>query len=191
MLTRTLRSAATAAALLVVAACASSRPEPIHRENLEQIRANVVEIRKSERLVTLQAPDSSTTVTVEMGPEVRNFDQIQVGDSLVVSYYQSISFTSKDPNEPVPPGTFIVGSGRAPEGARPGAAGAIVSEVVVTFQTYDDTTRIVTFTDETGRAHAATVKREDGRQFAMKLRRGDRVAITATDAVAVMVEAGK
>src|SRR5262245_2289680 len=55
-----------------------------------KITAQVVAIDKASRTVTLKGPKGNV-VDVVAGDEVKNFDQIKVGDLVVVSYLQSLS----------------------------------------------------------------------------------------------------
>src|SRR5262249_48781075 len=55
-----------------------------------KVTAQVVAIDKVTRTVTLKGPQGNT-VEVVAGDEVKNFDQIKVGDMLVVAYAQALS----------------------------------------------------------------------------------------------------
>jgi len=55
-----------------------------------QIRAKIVELDKAERIATLQGP-KGRLVTVNVPPEVKNFDQVEVGDELVVRYAVAVA----------------------------------------------------------------------------------------------------
>ncbi len=54
-----------------------------------EVTATVMAIDKANRTVTLKGPKQ--TVDVVAGPEVRNFDQIHVGDLVVVKYERALS----------------------------------------------------------------------------------------------------
>lgn len=49
------------------------------------IRAKVVELNKRNRTAVLKGPDGNL-VTVHVPPEAKNFDQVSVGDDLVIRY---------------------------------------------------------------------------------------------------------
>lgn len=59
-----------------------------------EITASVEAIDKATRTVTLKGPEGKL-VDVVAGPEVRNFDQIQVGDMVVVEYMRALSLELK------------------------------------------------------------------------------------------------
>ena len=54
-----------------------------------EITATVVAVDKATRTVTLKGPQR--TVDVVASDEVRNFDQIRVGDRLVVKYVEALT----------------------------------------------------------------------------------------------------
>jgi len=93
MKTRSILAAGAAAAMLW--GCAKpTPPAPLQRESVQQVEATVVGIQKQKRLVSLRGPEGRT-LTVEAGPEVRNFDQIQVGDQVIASPAASRAFDGR------------------------------------------------------------------------------------------------
>jgi len=189
--TRMLRLAfTTAAAATLLAACASEPPAPIERKSVQKVEATVVEVQTAKRLVSLRRPDGQV-VTVELGPEVRNFDQIHVGDKVIASYYEAIGFALMDPKEPTAPGEAAVVAGRALPGERPEAAVGGFVETTVTIESVDNKAHTVTFKGEDGLVRTVPVEKEDGRVFASKLKPGDRVVISYEEAIAISVEPGK
>jgi hypothetical protein len=87
--------------------------------------ATVQSINPDDRTVVLQYPDGSVS-TYECGSEVRNFDQIKVGDQVTATVAESVAIGLVKGGMPIGAGTSsaIV---RAPLGARP--AGKIVDTV--------------------------------------------------------------
>lgn len=191
MNTRTIRNAAAmSAALLFLAGCASSPPAPIERKTVKQVEATVVAIHSSKRLIGLRRADGQV-VTVELGKEVVNFDQIKVGDRVIASYFEAISFSLVAPREATAPGAAGVVAGRAMPGERPEAALGGFIETTVTIESVDNVAHTVTFKGDDGMVRTVSVEREDGRAFASRLRPGDRVLITYAEAIAISVEPGK
>jgi hypothetical protein len=132
---RPLRSSfvlATLAGLALASACKSSEPEPSdgsksssaahHAEisNEFTAMAEVVGVERETRVLTFRREDG-TQLQVEAGPAVRNFDQIAVGDALVLRYRETLAV------QVVPPGTAPeapqvgVTAARAQPGERPAA----------------------------------------------------------------------
>ena len=62
--------------------------------------AHVLAIDKAGRILTLLAPKKNV-VDLEVGEEVRNFDQVKVGDQLRIEYYESAALYlgSPDPDQ--------------------------------------------------------------------------------------------
>jgi hypothetical protein len=72
----------------------ASAPGTATLTNAAVITARVEAIDKASRQVTLKGPKGNLK-TVTAGPEVRNFDQIAVGDMLVVRLIESLTLTLK------------------------------------------------------------------------------------------------
>src|SRR5258706_502711 len=69
--------------------------------NVVEITAWVQAIDKANRGVTIKGPRGRVE-TVTAGPEVKNFDQIKVGDSVVLRYVEALSLElTKDGTAPV------------------------------------------------------------------------------------------
>src|SRR4051812_38109569 len=56
-------------------------------ERVAQISASIEAVDSAKRTVTLKGPGGEI-VTLAVGPEVQNFDQIRVGDLVVVRYLE-------------------------------------------------------------------------------------------------------
>lgn len=154
-------------------------------EQVAQATATVTKIDPEKRLLTLRTEDGRE-FTVEADAEVRNFSQIEVGDTVDVSYYQSLAadLTNAPPSDSVD--AVIVGS-RSQEGQRPGGSVGSVYTAVVTINEVDPETHTVTFTGPGGTPREATVQRPDARDFVSQLKPGDRVQITYGEALAIAV----
>ncbi len=87
--------------------------------------ATVQSIDAANRTVVLEHPDGSTT-TYECGPDVRNFDQIKVGDQVTATVAESVAIVLIKGGVPPAAGTATA-MVRAPLGAKPG--GRIVDTV--------------------------------------------------------------
>jgi hypothetical protein len=188
---RTRSILAAGAALAWLGACAHpTPPAPLQRESAHQVEATVVAVQKAERIVSLRGPDGRT-LTVEVGPQVRNFDQIQVGDRVIASYYEAVGFALKKPGEGDGGSDAGLIAGRAKPGDRPAAAVGHYAQTTVTIESVDRKTYTVTFRGEDGLTRAVPVVTPEGRAFASKLKPGDQVEISYEEAVAISVEPGK
>jgi hypothetical protein len=180
MRTTSMTVAAMAAGILL-AAC---QTEPAMVERTSEVSATVAAIDLPERLVTLRGPEGNL-FTVEVDEEVRNLAQVEVGDQVVVSYYEAIAAQIAKTGAEASAGVTAT---RAPTGARP--AGELAQEVTATVQITDVdlATHTVWFTDPEGVAQAITVQDPGMQDFIRTLKAGDEVAVTYTEALAISVE---
>jgi len=177
-------AAAMAGVTAAIAGCASEPPQPVVRDAMQTVSATVVAIKPADRLLQLKGP--TRTLFIEVGPEVRNFDNIHVGDKVNVSYYEAIAAqlakkgASGAPQEAV--STYT-----APEGARPaGAVGHSIS-TTVNIQSVDTSFNTVTFKRDDGTVHTVAINSPQGQKFIRTLKPGDNVDVVYTEAVAVTV----
>ncbi len=177
-----------AVGLLALASACGRDPAPADtasRERVVETTATVEAVNADTREVMIRTADGRL-VTVEASEAVRNFDRIEVGDRVRISFVESVAAEMAavdDAGEPT--ATDMVA--RAPEGERPaGLVGSRV-ETVVTFENFDPATDTVTFTTPDGLAHSLVV--DPGmRAFAMRRAPGDRVRVTYTVGLAIAVE---
>jgi hypothetical protein len=173
-----------------LAACTRTPPEPVKVEESVSVSATVEAIDLANRLVTLSVPEGDA-VTVEVSPEVRNLAQVKVGDQLTVTYYAAIAAEFKKPGEGAEGVKEEVGAGRAAPGERPaGAVGRQVTATVV-IESVDKETNTVSFRGPQGMLRTITVQDPDAQAFVKKLKMGDQVELTYTEAVAVAIEPAK
>ena len=175
---------ASALALLVLAGCATG-PTTAEREDFEEGTAVVEAIYPERREVLLRTADGRQ-LTVIAGREVRNFDQIEVGDTVRAVYMESVAARMAEPGEGGPT-TGVVLTERAAPGELPGAAEGVSVTAVVDVISYDPATHVATFRMPEGDVHSLVV-RPEMRAFAAARRPGDRVSLTFTQAMAVALE---
>ena len=165
---------------------AASQPLPSGTvgANLVTATARVKAIDQQTRQVTLQRADGSE-VTVYADETVRNLPQVQVGDEVTASFYESLAYEVKKPGTTTPGATVAEETARAKLGERPAGAGTRVTTIVATITGIDKAAGTVTLQGPTGRA--TTVKARDPRNLD-RVVVGDLVEITYTEAVAVSVD---
>jgi hypothetical protein len=176
------------AAALLLAGCAEMGigvNQPATQESLSTASATVERIDQKTRDVTLRDDADGTTFTVTAGPEVRNLEQVKAGDHVQIQFYQATTVSMADPADTGEAATSVV-AGRAPEGARPGAAAAVTDSLVVTVVNYDRSSGLATFRTPDGFTRRAVVP-PNLRRFAETRGPGSRVLVTMTRAVAVSV----
>lgn len=180
----------SAGAALLLGACASEPPQPLNLEGIEEISATVEAIDVGTRMISLAAPNGEK-VTVQVAPDVRNLAQVEVGDRVVARYYESLGAElrrrgdgSGETQAPVVETTVA----RAAAGARPGGIVGMQSRQTVRITGIDNRNHVVSFYGSDGLARSLPVRSPEGREFVSKLKVGDEVELSYTEAVAVSVE---
>ena len=168
-------------------ACATGKKETtVEKSRLVTITATVVAIDQATRVVTLKGSQGNT-VTFRADERVRNLPQVQVGDEVAVNYYESLVLRLLKPDEAAV-NEASVGAARAKSGEMPAAVGGGQVTVTVSIEAIDKGAGTVTFKDPAG--GLATVRARDPKNLE-KIKVGDRIAITYTEALAVNVEKTK
>ena len=94
-----------------------------------KIVATVESIDAAKRHVTLKGPKGNV-LPLTVGPDVRNLEQVKVGDKVVVRYAEALSLTLKKDGKELRSSTEASTGARAKAGERPG--GVVAEEVKVT-----------------------------------------------------------
>jgi len=149
------------------------------------VTATVEKIDQKQRLVTLRGPDG-TSQTIRLGPEVKNFAQLKRGDSVVATYYQSLAFKVVKPGDAALGVTGVEGVAAAEPGQKPGAVGGRVMTLVADIVKIDRKHQQVTLKGAKGKTLTVDVERPE---VFDKIKVGDRVEITYTEAVGIDVRA--
>ena len=148
-----------------------------------QISAQVVAIDKASRKVTLKGP-KGRVVDVVAGDEVKNFDQIKVGDSVVVRFLQALSLSLKKTTSGKGPSETSAAASAKP-GERPAASVARQVTVIADVTAVNPKTKTISLRGPKGNVVTLDVQNPD--QFkAVKV--GDKVEAVYTEAVAISVE---
>lgn len=186
--TRFSRGGVLSTALIALCAANVVAQESVEFTDVAEIAATVTDIDQAQRLVTLRGSEGYE-ITVEAGPEVRNFAQIEVGDTVRLGYELYYSAALVDPEQvPEVIAAASAGAARAEEGERPGAVIGVVESMIVLIESIGPEGRTATFITPDGGLQAIYVEREEGRAFARSLAAGDLVELTAGEAIAVVVE---
>ena len=163
-------------------------PQSAQRELMLDTLAVVENVNQSNREVRLRTTEGKE-LTVLAGPEVRNLAQVAAGDTVRLTYYESVVARMAEPGTGGPATTSIV-TRRAPEGSKPAGLYGATTDMVVEFLAYDPATGMVTFKTPDGVSQTVVVN-PAMRGFAAARQAGDRVAVQFTNAVAAsIVETG-
>jgi len=187
------------ATLLIITACSTTPPPPpatgtssaVFKEgvpgglvvNTVNVSARVTAIDAASRKVTLLGPDGNK-LTVKVGPEAVNFDQIRVGDLVNATVTEELVVYLNEEGAPAPDGTAGVVA-LAPKGAQAGGLVAETTQITATIKAIDTTNRTATVLFEDGSTKTFPV-RDD---IDLSVRKpGEKVVFQATEMVAISVE---
>ncbi len=180
---------AIAAALMAIALAFGSWVQAAEQQEMEPIVGSVSEtvatvedIDKDNRRLTLKGPEGRT-FDVKIGPQVQNFDQIDKGDEIEISYLGSVSLRIS--TEPVPPAEFAQFTEVAPPGEKPRVVEAATLQMAATVDKIDKDKREVTVTGPRGNTRILNAPEEVDLD---KLNEGDQIVVTYTEAVATSVK---
>jgi hypothetical protein len=149
-----------------------------------EVSAQVVGIDKATRTVTLKG-QKGDAVDVVAGDEVKNFDQIKLGDFVVARYAQALSLELKKTKGDPGAVTVREEAAKAQPGARPGVAGARQVTALADVVAVDPKKSTITLRGPRGNIVSLDVQNPD--QFKV-VKQGDQVEVTYTEAVALSVE---
>ena len=178
-------------AILAVAAIVGSawaqQPGGAYTSSVVRTTATVTAIDPAARAVTIQGDHGP--VTIQVGPDVKNFNNLKVGDRVNISYYQGIAAQLVKGGKKVSDSavsTFRQGNSPGPGLTLSGVIGASAT-VTVKIQDVNLPTNTVAFTQSDGTTHIVQVKSPEMQNFIRELKRGDTVQVTFTDSLAVEV----
>jgi len=150
--------------------------------NVVEITASVQAIDKANRTLTIKGPRGRVE-TVTAGPEVKNFDQIKVGDNVVLRYVEALSLELKKGGTAAVARTDREVGGTAKAGDKPAAGVGHQVHVTADVVAVDAATQTVSLR---GPKQTVDLKVRDPEQFKL-VKVGDQVEATYTEAVALSV----
>jgi translation elongation factor P/translation initiation factor 5A len=199
MKTKTLNWAAMAlvpAAILTFTSCSSSKggseettlaaQEGVPGGTLvetHKTQATVTGIDPASREVTMVTPEGKKS-KYTAGPEIRNFDQIQIGDQVKATVTKTVHIRLLEPGETLPPGQSS-NVAVSPEGSKPGVMKSETTQATARIEVLDAKKRKVTLRYADGDSETYDVRKDVDMS---KARVGQDVLIRATEAKAIRVE---
>jgi hypothetical protein len=161
----------------------SSAPGKFAAAAAVEVTAMVTSIDKGTRTVTLQGPQGRV-LDVVAGDEVRNFDQIRVGDSVIVQYVEALTLELKK-SQGTPGATASGAAVRAAAGESP--AGAVGRQIVVLADVVALDRAKSTISLKGPRGNVIDLKVQNQDHFKV-VKKGDQVEAVYTEAVAIAVK---
>ena len=157
------------------------------RQQAITVTATVESVNAAERLVTLRGPNGDTN-TVRVSDEVRNLPQVKRGDHVVATYYESIAYEVIAPGDAKPGISGTGATARAPLGEKPAGLGAREITLVADVEKLDAADRTAVLRGPQGQVIEVNVQNPT---VFDKVKVGDRVQITYTEAIAIDVHPAK
>lgn len=147
------------------------------------VTTTVSAIDKATRSVTLTGAEGRQA-SFTAGPEIRNFDQLRVGDRVEATLIERLKvFVRSGEEEPSVSHSAAIAA--APKGAKPGVMAGEMYEVVATVKAIDPETRTATLLFSDGQSRTVPIRRD------VELSRykvGDNVVIRVSTALSVIVK---
>ncbi|MDM8355546.1 hypothetical protein [Pandoraea communis] len=159
----------------------AARPAPIVKGGIVEFGTTLLGVDAKNRTIQV-ADDHGKPVTLAVGPEVRNFDQMRKGDKVVVAYERSVAI-SVAPGDGIRSRVVTEAADRAARGQRPAADAARNLKVVATVQRIDRNSNVVTLR---GPSRTVDVAVSDPKLLE-GVKVGDSVTVNYTEAVAIAV----
>ena len=177
-------SIALAAFVSVLPAAAQEEERPARLDAaVLKMEATVAAVNQETREVTLKGADGET-VTITAGEEVKNLDQVDVGDKVDVEYVEMVAMEVMPPGDVEMATMTAAAKKTAPLGEKP--AGAMVQEttVITVIEAIDKEKQLVSLKGPDG--NTKTVRARNPANLE-KIAVGDKVKITYTTALAITV----
>jgi hypothetical protein len=149
-----------------------------------EVTAKVIAVDPAQRTVTLQGTGGKTR-TIEVGDQVRNFDQIKVGDTVHAKYTQALALELKKGGGtmPAPTEERAITPPPAP-GAKPGGTAARKVTATGEVIAVNPSKQMVTVRGPGG--NEVDVEVQDPNQL-KDIKNGDHVQVTYVEALALAV----
>jgi len=147
------------------------------------INATVEAVDKDKRTVTLKG-SGGRTVTLKVGPNAKNFDQIKVGDKVKGKFLDSVALFVRKAGTP-PDAAEMQAISVAPRGQKPKAMTVDTVEISAKVEKIDYKKRLVTLKGPEG--NTRTIKVDPRVKRLAEIKVGDDIVLRHTEALAIEV----
>ena len=157
----------------------------VDRENRQKVTAVIEAVNSENRMVTVRSIGRDEVIVMEVGDEVRNLDQVEVGDRVVIEFLEALAVDLKKGGGIEPSAGIGTAAARAEPGEKPagGVSNAVV--LVATILGIDPDEPSVTLQGPEGDIVEILVREPEKLKLVDV---GDQVVITYTRALAIAVE---
>jgi Cu/Ag efflux protein CusF len=150
-----------------------------------ELQATVTAIDLDSRMVTLKGPEGNEK-TIYVDERARNLPQLKVGDVVKIVYVEALAWQVQKSKKGAPSAAVESAATRTEPGEKPGGAVAQRISITASIEAIDLPNGTVTLKGPEG--NTRTIKARDPANL-KKVKVGDLVDITYTEAVALTVEA--
>ncbi len=154
---------------------------------VSQVKASVIAVDAETRQVVLKGPEGAI-FTVHAGPVIKKFDEIKIGDSIVLTQTDAVVVDIAQPEEGQGIGIEIAQAvGTAPENAPP--AGEVIDTIRLTGEIVriDAADGELTLRGPEGRVYSVQAKNDEQKAKIKDLKIGELVQVTFQQSIAVAV----
>jgi hypothetical protein len=149
------------------------------------VTATVEDIDYDKREITLKGPEGKSEKFV-VSEAVKNFPQMKKGDEVKIGYYESIGLALRKPGEAMSPTSHTHAVFAREPGQKPGAGEVAVTEITATVEGIDREKREVTLKGPEG--NSVTIEVDPSVGDLSRIKKGDEITATRTEALAISVE---
>ncbi len=186
------RTIAGASALLGLSLCLMSTQalakddmkRVVERENMQKLTGVVEAVNAENRIVTIRSLGRDEVIVMEVGDEVRNLDQVKVGDRVVTEFKEAVAVDLKKGGGMEQGAGVEASAGRAEPGMKPSGSMSETVTLVATIVGIDPDEPSVTLQGPEGNVVEILVQEPDKLK---KVDVGDQVVITFQRALAISV----
>lgn len=169
-------------------AAVEGKKPSVKKEKTTQVVASVEAVDLENRIITVKGPEGNI-VDIVAGEQVKNLAQVKVGDSVEITYYESIAAKVYKAGE-APQGTAatVAAERTAKPGEKP--SGIVGSQVTLTATIESISPNKTTVTLKMADGKFKVVKIQDKKNLT-NVKVGDEVVITVTETLAIAVKPAK
>ena len=174
----------TAMAANVSAQTNASTPHKVFAHT-NSLTATVEKIDYDKREITLKGPDGHS-MQFSVSEDVERFSNIKKGDEVKIGYYEAVAIAIGKPGSTLPPTGRQAAMVSSDPGKKPGGKAVTVTDITATVEDIDRDKREVTLRGPRG--HTVVVEVDPDVGNLEQIKKGDRLAISHTEALAISVE---
>jgi hypothetical protein len=150
--------------------------------DVKEWTATVKSVDFAKRTIVLEGPDGKTALF--NAKNVRNLDQVKVGDQVKVEYVEELAIFVRKSNEP-PSAMEGAAVGLAPKGQMPGGFVVDTVQITANVEAIDYQNRTITLKGPQG--NVKTFKVDQSIQRFDQIKQGDQVVVSYTEALLITV----